>query len=217
MKQILIITRITNLKNEDEFGELFPNKKTPVEQEQSGIKLSIHQGLLFFESVEEKIAKKIKDKIANEASEVLIVIHSLKFDGIKTELIKLQNNADWQIRRYSTVPENEYTKIKSAFQKVSNDPAGIEAINELFSPDWKLEARLELLQKIVAGETRGEEDDKDYFFELDSKIAEYQGNFQDFTEHDKDFFAIIQREDENAFNQYKAAYDKLYDALEIEI
>lgn len=206
MKQILIITRITNNKSEDEFAELFPNIEAPIEQHQSGISLSIYQGLNFYDESAEETAKKINAKISDKANEVLIVLHSVKFDNIKTELIKLQNNAEWQIRRYSS-EDDKYDEIKSAFQNTIQDSDKIEAINKIFSYDPILEAKLELIQKIVVGETRNER------FELNNKLKKYQGIFRTFSKDDKDFFTIT---DTGEFNEYKGAYEKLYDALKIE-
>ena len=210
MKQILIITRITNVEGEDEFNTLFPGTTEPIRPPQTDGLFSIHQGLKFFDASESETAKKIKAEIKNEASEVLIALHSFQFDKIKSELVKIQDKTGWQIRQYSTTDLNYETEIVPALKEVAKDSNGIETINKLFSYDPVLEAKLELLQTIAIGATRLTADN---YFELDKKIENFQGAFDEFSRVDQNFFVASME----GFSQYKEAYDKFYDALEIEV
>ena len=72
-----------------------------------------------------------------------------------------------------------------------------------------------LLPKIATGEVvRGEKEDK---FKLEDKIKDCQADYDEYIGKGKDFFSVLKdEEDENAFNDYKQAYDKFYDSLRLE-
>jgi len=169
MKQILIITRITGSETKDEFRcEFYNDLKEDVkvdfqeghfEADFEDLHLDIYSGVKLYNDKAANVAKNIRSKIDPKADEVLIVIHSLEFEKVKSELINLRDGANWQIKEYSSSkgPIN-YDDIKRAFREILADPSEVETIRKLFSNDSILEARLELLHTcIIPGNIPAEE------------------------------------------------------------
>jgi len=186
MKQLLIITRITGNDKKDEFRALYGNTESPVAGDFENFHLDIYSGLGFYDEDDEEVAKNIQSKIDIKADEVLIVIHSLEFDGVKSELIELQNGADWQIQQYSS-EDNNYEKITKAFQDVVSDPSRIETIDKLFSADYFLEAKLELLHNCIFPESIPSEED------LDNSLSDFSDSFKSFKERVKEIKENIEK------------------------
>lgn len=174
MKQILVVTRIIGNSAKDEFrNDFYPNRKEPVIGDFKGLHLDIHSGFDLYDDEVEEVAINIQSMIDRQSNEVLIVIHSADFDSLKSELSMFSNGADWQIREYSSVDAN-YKEITEAFQKVLTDSSKIELIDNIFSPDYTLEAKLELLHKCLVPENIPAAED------LDKRLEDYSDVFGDF-------------------------------------
>lgn len=178
MKQILIFTRIN--RGEDEFREIYGNRVSPVDKKfeglQEDIHLCIHRGNDFLRNKPSEIAEGIQSKINENANEVLIVIHFTGgFKELKSELVKLQNGANWHIQQYSATNSSKYKgEIKPAFQQVVDEPSKIETIYKLFSPNYLQEAKLELLHKCLIPENVPSVN------KLDSVLSGYSDSFKSF-------------------------------------
>jgi hypothetical protein len=174
MKQILIITRITGNSEKDEFrSEFYPNRKEPVTTDFEDLNLDIYSGFDLYDDDIEEVATKIQSLIDRQADEVLIVVHCADFDDLKVELLILSNGASWQIREYSSEDAN-YKEITEAFQGVITDSSKVEKIDKLFSPDYTLEAKLELLHNCLMPENIPAEES------LDKRLKDYSNSFRDF-------------------------------------
>jgi hypothetical protein len=188
MKQILIITRINGNKEKDEFRRTFyENRKEPVVKDFNDLHLDIYSGFDLYDEEDDEVARSIQSKIDAKAGEVLIVIHSLEFDSVKSELISLQNGADWQIRKYSSEDGN-YGEIKKAFREVLTDSSKVETINQLFSSDSILEAKLDLLHNCINPEDVPPEED------LDNLLSDFSGAFKSFKRRVEEIKKNIEKE-----------------------
>jgi hypothetical protein len=188
MKQLLIITRIDSAPERDEFRRSFyKNRKAPVTADFEDLHLDIYSGFDLYEDDDNEVASNIRSKIDAAAGEVLVVIHALDFESIKSELINLQNGADWQIRKYSS-QDNNYDEITSAFQEVITDSSKVETIYKLFSPDSVLEAKLELLHKCIIPENVPSEKD------LNELLPDFSDAFKSFKRRVKEIGENIEKE-----------------------
>lgn len=212
MKQILIISRISASKNDNEFNVFFPHQEAPLSVEFNDMKLDIYNGIDFYGKIT-SIAKRITGKINADAKEVLIIVHFTSgFSDLSPVLNEIREAANWQITQYSGKDENYESEIKPLFQQVIKDRSKVEEIYNFFSVDPILEAKLELFQKIANGETMRKESEEN--FKLDDKIKDFQVNFDKYIGKGKDFFSVI--EDEKAFDDYKQTYDDFYETLRLE-
>ena len=178
MKQILIITRINSDKRNDEFIEIFPSEKEPIERRniEQNVRLGIHNGINFYDKNILPIAEKIKELISPNAEEVLIVIHYTgNFKNLRNALNSIQNDGNWQIQNYSG-ENNNYGEIKRAFQGAVTNSSDIELIYKLFSSDHLLEAKLNLLHNCIIPENIPSEK------ELSELLLDFSDSFKTFKE-----------------------------------
>lgn len=201
MKQIIIVSRC---RDEEEFVELFEKDWNPPKGNQtSEMCLTILNGMKLNTNNVAK-AKEIFDFIADDLEEVLVVIHG--WDGLsdfRTHFGNIAGNLNYQIKDYSS-RDNIYNEFKTAVGSVEEDPSYIKKIYDMFSIDHVFEAKLELLQKIVAGEEMN----------FEGELSAYKPLTEDLNTLKNDFFDVIESKEE--FSKFRDAYDNLYDDLKIE-
>lgn len=152
MRQILVITRITSSPENAE-SEYFPGDSNHVSATMDDIVFDMYDGLDFYDTEPQEIAKKIVEHIHTSVSEVLIVIHYDRFEDLDELLFTQHGGSEWQTARYSATNENYKTEIKPALGQVVNDPSQVNKIYNFFANDPYLEAKLNLLHQCLLPES----------------------------------------------------------------
>lgn len=153
MKQILVITRIDSRESNDEFVEIFEDQdiQTPIigENSREDLRLSIWNGLFHYYKKNRQIAESIVNLIEPNAGEVLIVFHyTIDSEGLSNAFNRLRGDKNWQIASYSSGDKN-YNEIVKAFREVRTNPSKADSIYKLFSPDYVLKAKIDLLRSCI--------------------------------------------------------------------
>lgn len=146
MKQILVITRIDTAN--PEFIRLFPGQSQPVKRDYDDYRLAVYDGALLHGAFDDMV-ENITGKVDKEASEILFVLHSDKFDALSEALLSKTAEGNWGVAQYSESDHHYFSDIKPTLQAVLSDNSAVERIYWLFTCNPVMEAKLNLLHSCL--------------------------------------------------------------------